>query len=316
VIHAPSAPDQDAWLMLTTEQRIRQSNDGYDDDPASHYSWDSTVPHRDHVQVSDVIVLWDGRTILGASVIERIDQGQQTKPVYRCPHCGRSAIKLRKRNKKLPYRCQRCESEFRERKQINQEVKTYRSEHEAGWVDLAGALEAAELRSLCQQPKAQGSIRPLDWPRFQDALRVAHPETGLMPLRAVAANIRGGHRDAVVRVRVGQRAFRQQLLSKYGDVCAFTGRSPLATLEAAHLYSYAAEGVHHDQGGFLLRRDLHTLFDQGMLAVRPDTLQLDVDAEVRSYAHYAALQGTRIAIDLTSKQTAFIERHWKMCRTP
>lgn len=72
-----------------------------------------------------------------------------------------------------------------------------------------------------------------------------------------------------MRVRVGQAEFRLRLLARYGNVCAFSGPSPTAALEAAHLYSYAAEGRHHDDGGFLLRRDLHRLFDLGLLAVEP-----------------------------------------------
>jgi hypothetical protein len=48
-----------------------------------------------------------------------------------------------------------------------------------------------------------------------------------------------------VRVRRGQRQFRQHLLTAHGELRAFTGEAPVRVLEAGHLYSYAELGVHH-----------------------------------------------------------------------
>ena len=78
-----------------------------------------------------------------------------------------------------------------------------------------------------------------------------------------------GHRQTLTRVRIGQAAFRKQLLDQFGEVCALTGPCPAEVLEAGHLYSYSKLGRHHKHGGLLLRRDVHALFDRGRLAVDP-----------------------------------------------
>lgn len=54
--------------------------------------------------------------------------------------------------------------------------------------------------------------------------------------------IGGGHTVRQVSVRIGQPAFRAELVRKYGSVCAFSGPAPSEALEACHLYSYAEIG--------------------------------------------------------------------------
>ena len=41
------------------DDRQHGGNEGYDDDPAVHYSWDSTVPNHEAVVGGDVIIIWD-----------------------------------------------------------------------------------------------------------------------------------------------------------------------------------------------------------------------------------------------------------------
>jgi hypothetical protein len=306
--------EQTAWLALVVTGRDRRGSERYDDDPASHYSWDSTVPNRQAVRPGHVLVLWDSDSLLGASVIERIDSGTREKTVGRCRGCEGSNYEQRKTM--LPrYRCYQCKAEFDEPLTSVKEVRTYRSDHRAGWVDLDGALTGSELRELCQSPRSQLSIRGLDWDRFKAALRAAHPDLPIGVINAAAARIRDGHKEATVRVRVGQGDFRRRLLGRYGQVCAFTGRSPVTVLEAAHLYSYAAEGKHHDDGGFLLRRDLHRLFDLGLIALHPTTGKLDVAAELHPYSEYKQLHGAAMHVETTDVQRAFLLRHWEQHRS-
>ncbi|MGC5387269.1 hypothetical protein ACPXCJ_22480 [Micromonospora chalcea] len=85
-----------AWLMLAVgAERQHGGNDGYDDDPDVHYSWDDTVPNARTVAVGDRIVLWDKEAVLGASVIEEIGTGRAEKILYRCPHCNGANIERR-----------------------------------------------------------------------------------------------------------------------------------------------------------------------------------------------------------------------------
>ncbi|MFC8935664.1 hypothetical protein ACFT1A_26575 [Rhodococcus sp. NPDC057135] len=71
-----SAPRR-AWLVMTkTEYRRLGGGEKYDDDAASHYSWDSNVANSRQVSPGDVIVVWYQVDLIGASVIERIDHGE------------------------------------------------------------------------------------------------------------------------------------------------------------------------------------------------------------------------------------------------
>jgi len=104
------------------------------------------------------------------------------------------------------------------------------------------------------------------------------------------------------------------LLAALGPVCAFTGSSPAAALEAAHLYSYATLGQHHDDGGLLLRRDLHRLFDRGDIAVDPATLTISLRSDLLTYPSYAPLQGKPLATKLESGHRSWIQKHWEQHR--
>ncbi|WP_236578772.1 HNH endonuclease [Streptomyces tendae] len=303
-----------AWLVLAKAGSKRIS-EGYDDSPATHYSWDSTVPNHATLKVGDVIALWDGVELLGLSVIEVIAVGQAEKETPYCLKCGKADVAERK--KKLPrFVCwnQDCKHEADQAGWKTKQVTTYRSQHEAGWVDARGTLTAPELRALCVRQASQNSLRELRWDDFHHAL--THGGVPL-PLRVVDTArqvIAGGHGKATIRVRRGQPAFRKHLLQVFGEVCAFTGPAPVQALEAAHLYSYAANGKHHKGGGLLLRRDLHRLFDLGLIAVNPKTKTLHLADELKQYPDYAKLDGAPLTVDVTADHTKWLTKHWDMHR--
>jgi len=302
-----------AWLMLAVgDNRQHGGNDGYDDRVETHYSWDSTVPHAGRVGVGEAIVLWDKQKLLGASVIERIERGEKEKWRHRCPNCERAAIKARRRVSPR-FKCYKCKHEFDDPKSRHDTVKTYRSHHEAGWMDLKGYLTGGQLRALCVSPKSQLSLRPLLWSAFRQEVG---PLVGghMRPLEHSAERIAGGHKELTVRVRVGQAEFRRRLLQEMTALCAFTGSAPASILEASHLYSYAREGKHHNDGGLLLRRDVHRLFDLGELAVDPATWRIDVSPELRMFPTYSVLHGHPMSVSLSPRQQTWLRRHWRQNR--
>lgn len=71
---------------------------------------------------------------------------------------------------------------------------------------------------------------------------------------------------SVVRRR-GQPSFRRALLERYSTTCMVTGCMVESVLEAAHIAAYQGEASNHPENGLLLRSDIHTLFDLGLLAV-------------------------------------------------
>ncbi|MFD9935852.1 HNH endonuclease [Streptomyces massasporeus] len=300
-----------AWLMLAVgDNRQHGGNDGYDDNPRYHYSWDSTVPNHANVAVGDVIALWDKRELIGVSVIHQIDTGTEDKTVYFCPECKRADFKRRSRLTPA-CRCNQCGALFEAPGQKTKTVTTYRSRHGISWINGRGLLTGAELRALCDSPNSQLSMRPMRWEKLRDALlELVGEELPLELEDDEHTPIPGGHKVSKVRVRVGQSAFRSRLLREQGEQCAVTGPAPAATLEAAHLYSYAESGEHHDYGGLLLRRDIHRLFDLGQIAVDPGSGLVDVAPSLRTYPLYAQLHGQPLAVQLRPEHRVWLEAHW------
>ena len=73
-------------------------------------------------------------------------------------------------------------------------------------------------------------------------------------------------RDAI-QARQGQPAFRDRLLAIFGNQCLVTGCRATEALEAAHIDPYSVSQNHDPANGLILRADLHTLFDLGLLAI-------------------------------------------------
>lgn len=103
----------------------------------------------------------------------------------------------------------------------------------------------------------------------------------------------------LVRPRLGQGAFRIAVRDAYDSSCAVTTEHPLPVLEAAHIRPYGSGGEHDVANGLFLRADLHRLFDQGYLTVRPDH-QVEVSRRLRDEWDngrvYYELSGRKIAL--------------------
>lgn len=312
------------WLLMAVgDNRQHAGNSGYDDQADIYYTWDSTVSNHANIKVGDPVAIWDKERLLGISVVESIETSVKEKLLFRCPNpkCGRALIKQR-RVKSPRFRCHDCRAEFDDPVTEVATVTEYRSRHDAAWTSLESVLNGQELRALCRSPKSQLSMRSLNWSAFRSALEergaaraisrvvTRAPDVSFPQPGSVQIELPAGHRSAVVRVRRGQRAFRDALLASDGGKCAFTGSAPDRVLEAGHLYSYAKLGEHHDHGGLLLRRDVHRLFDDGWLAVDPGSLRVDVSALLEAYPQYALLHNEQLRVRLHDKQVEWLDKHW------
>ncbi len=299
--------------MAAGDDRGHGGNTGYDDQVDAYYSWDSKVPNHTQLQVGDPVALWDKQRLLGVSVIEAITTEPGTKVLNRCTGCGSTRIAARK-TATPRYRCMRCRTEFDVPHAEVVEVTRYQARYDAAWTALDGVLVEHELRALAVNPGDINAMRALDWAAFGAAL-AARQATRAVD-RVTARHDVGwgpgpdGFTHALVRVRRGQQRFRERLLSDQGQVCAFTGAAPARVLEAGHLYSYAELGTHHEHGGLMLRRDIHRLFDDGLLAVEPSTLQVDVAPELAHYPQYSRLHDAPLALRLKDVQVEWLAKHW------
>jgi hypothetical protein len=69
--------------------------------------------------------------------------------------------------------------------------------------------------------------------------------------------------------RLAQQAFKAVVLNSYRGHCAITGTKIRPVLQAAHIRPVAEGGENRIDNGLLLRSDVHTMFDNGYLAVDP-----------------------------------------------
>jgi len=106
--------------------------------------------------------------------------------------------------------------------------------------------------------------------------------------------------DARIRVikqavaRRGQPKFRSKLMKAYSGRCAVTGYEAEAALEAAHLRPYRGPESNTVSNGLLLRADIHTLLDLGLVAFNPQTRKVVVSLLLAG-TRYESLSGRLLA---------------------
>ncbi|MFS8976869.1 HNH endonuclease signature motif containing protein [Cupriavidus necator] len=99
---------------------------------------------------------------------------------------------------------------------------------------------------------------------------------------------------SIVR-RQGQGAFRAVVLSAYGSRCAISACDVVEALEAAHIFRYLGKQTNVVTNGLLLRSDLHTLYDLGLLAIDPASMTVLLAPKLMG-SDYGPLAGTAIRL--------------------
>lgn len=100
--------------------------------------------------------------------------------------------------------------------------------------------------------------------------------------------------------RRGQPMFRQALIHAYQGRCCVTGSRVVDVLEAAHIRPHSDGGGYEVRNGLLLRADIHTLFDLGLLGVdRGGRILVSSDLDG---SEYAELRGKRLLEPESSEQ--------------
>jgi len=98
----------------------------------------------------------------------------------------------------------------------------------------------------------------------------------------------------MIKRRQGQTGFRRSLMAAYGGRCAVSGCAIAPLLEAAHIHPYRGPETNAVQNGLLLRADIHTLFDLGLVTVS-DRLEVQISVTLRE-TDYGAFHGRALAI--------------------
>lgn len=106
-------------------------------------------------------------------------------------------------------------------------------------------------------------------------------------------NTADGRQKVLVQInrRRGQTKFRRSLMNAYEGRCAVTGCGIHELLEAAHIQPYKGEHTNHVTNGLLLRADIHTMFDLGLIGVREDhSLDICPTLAKSEYGQFTALR--------------------------
>ena len=114
--------------------------------------------------------------------------------------------------------------------------------------------------------------------------------------------------------RRGQQKFRDGLIAAYGEQCAITRCAVIPLLEAAHITPYLGPETNSLTNGLLLRADIHTLWDLGLIAVDPQNWTVWVSPEVTD-STYQDLAGMRLVRPKESAKCpsrAAIEQQWAL----
>lgn len=114
--------------------------------------------------------------------------------------------------------------------------------------------------------------------------------------------------------RRGQPAFRKELLRLYKGCCSITGCNVEETLESVHIHPYMGADTNHPSNGLLLRSDLHTLFDIGLISIDPENYQILVSPRLMGSSYYD-LKGKFINLPQEKAGRPSVEaiawhRHW------
>jgi len=112
--------------------------------------------------------------------------------------------------------------------------------------------------------------------------------------------------EAALRAREGQTRFRADLLQIFEGRCIVTGCVVDALLEAAHIEPYSEAQNHRLSNGLILRTDIHTLFDKGLLGIRstgPQRGQVFCSSVLQKDSMYLPLHMKSIALPVEDAET-------------
>jgi predicted restriction endonuclease len=94
-----------------------------------------------------------------------------------------------------------------------------------------------------------------------------------------------------------------------------TGCGVVPILEACHIMPYKGRHTNHPQNGLLLRSDLHTLFDQGLIGVNPESMKVVISQNLVG-SEYEPLHGRFLRLPSTTKdrpsKEAFVQHYLEM----
>jgi HNH endonuclease len=261
-VPASGEPLFSAWSLLSLTATAHGVL-AYPDELGVRYVYDTTVPNGRYVAEGDLAVIRDDRYVFGAG-----------------------------------WRCSKCATEFDVRGEEELTVQVFTANYSRTFRLADRPFPVNALNPVYLSHSQQNAIRRLDPVAVRQVLE-SHLATGEPWWETHVredGRIPGGHGVGLSKTRVGQQRFREAMLARFGEVCAFTGPQPPGALEAAHLYFYSKNPEHDSHGGLLLRSDLHALFDRWLITIDPATWTIQISPELKRYPDLAELDGQAVQL--------------------
>lgn len=139
--------------------------------------------------------------------------------------------------------------------------------HMKAILESVGVTWDRERHSSENASKPGGNVRKEAYEDLFYALQAALAPEDATAAEADAGALANEFVQRLVRLRRGQSAFRDELVRAYEGKCAISGSGVLAVLDAAHITPFSEGGAQELTNGLLLRKDIHALFDSGLISI-------------------------------------------------
>jgi hypothetical protein len=289
-----------AWAIIAKDPETISwsSHEGYDDSPNEYYTYDSQVGNYKNVQVGDLVFVKGSEFLIGYGQVESILSEPGKKLLRRCPKCGDSPESRNTKRPKWRCRSSSCNYEFDDDEIVIEsvEVVKFRAGYRSTWQDANYPLSRKEVFAFQANRDNQSAIRLIDPQKIEELIYrlTGSVLTQNTDSESLPELIIGGHKIQITKRRIGQQEFRLSLIDKNGENCFVTGSQPACVLEASHIRPFATHESHSLDGGILLRRDIHTLFDRHLLRINPSTWQVETAPQIQKYATYSSIHLMKI----------------------
>lgn len=325
------------WSLISIPSADLQyaGNSGYDDESSRLYSYDSNVANHKQLSVGDLVFIRNRKNLIGLARIEEISSRKKQKLLQRCPVCNSTGIKRRK-TFSPPFRCNKGH-EFKIPSEESKTVTAFEAHYGNTFMPITNGTSSKLLKRAALRPSDQLAIEELDFLKVGNFFSGKYPDfnslaKGFIQAQSIESddsdeNVDNPEKSDVspffpslldtrkavlrsIKLRRGQKKFRNRLKLEYGAICMVSGCSLWEIIEAAHIDPYRDVNDNHPRNGLLLRADLHTLFDLNLMAVEPKTLSVHFSPSVIK-SGYRELEGKKLKTTKTCwPAPAPLESRW------
>lgn len=112
-------------------------------------------------------------------------------------------------------------------------------------------------------------------------------------------------KTTTIKTRPEQQKFREEAMHRHAGRCIVTGFNVPTVLEAAHVIPHTGNPAFEvPENSLILRRDIHALFDAGMIAISPKSGTLVVSSNLKT-TPYQKLNGIHVNHKLASASLSY-----------